>query len=162
MHSNGTQIYDLKPLIVGVNLSKIMIHFNITCRILSMVVLTNSRRGKEKPMIDYISTWRNLNLNYRKFFFFWWIVCYRDMRWRHALGTSIYSETIKAKHLKNLLLMHMKWSRASLQIEVKHPCNMKRKKDKIKNSREGKSSSAGGISKSLQQLWNDGKKMLLG
>ncbi|KAL0336530.1 UNVERIFIED_CONTAM: hypothetical protein Sradi_4864900 [Sesamum radiatum] len=37
--------------------------FYNTRRTVSMVELTNSRKWKEEPIIDYINRWRNLNFN---------------------------------------------------------------------------------------------------
>jgi hypothetical protein len=39
--------------------------FYSTCRVVSMIELTNTRQWKEELVIDYIHRWRNLNLNCR-------------------------------------------------------------------------------------------------
>jgi hypothetical protein len=39
--------------------------FYSTCRVVSMIELTNARQWKEEPVIDYIHRWRNLSLNCR-------------------------------------------------------------------------------------------------
>ena len=38
-------------------------HFYSTRRTVSMIELTNSKKWKEEPVIDYIQRWRNLSLN---------------------------------------------------------------------------------------------------
>ena len=86
-----------------------------TCRIVSMMELTNMRQWKDEHVVDYINRWLSLSLDCKD-------CISKASGWECASKVCIGDYFTSSREsslapLKNLLLMHMTWSLACLAVE---------------------------------------------